>query len=455
MSSPPRPLTSLRALALLATALCSYGPASAQGEQPVAPPPAVDAAAWSLEQCVEAALRNNPAVTMARASVWSSEAAIERARSGRYPQVTLDASAAAGSSAAGVGHSTASSSLGVGLTWTFWQTGRRDAVSQSRSELESVRMDLEDTLQGLVQQVAVDYYAVLASRELVQVAEDGLRAAEEQLASVNAKIAEGKVAEVEAFSAESDRAKAELDLIDARTGEQLTMAQLRNVMGLDHVDEMSVAPGTLDSQWQPPTVDEAIALAEANRPNLLSQEAAIRAREYALERAQDQRDPAVSLTGTGGLEPFAGARNRSRWSIGAKLSWSLFDGYSLRAQETQARASLRQATASLRQAGLQATLEVEQAYIELERTEQRIRAGETSVAAAEAALAGARGRYAENKGILLEVTTARAAYTSASAALVQARFDRQVALISVRRATGTLPVPAVEPALEEQGVAGD
>lgn len=454
MSSPPLTPRSRAVAALVAAILLPAGLAAAQD---AIPPAAVATAGWSLEQCIEAALRNNPQVTIARASVWSSEAAIERARSGRYPQVTLDASAAAGSSTSttGTGGTTASSSLGVDLSWTFWQTGRRDAVSQVRSELDSVRMDLEDTLQGLVEQVAVDYYAVLASRELVAVAEDGLRASEEQLASVTAQIAEGKVAEVEVFSAESDRASAELDLIDARTGEQLAVARLRSDLGLDHGDEMSVATGALESEWQPPTVDEAVALAEANRPNLLSREATIRAREYALERAQDQRDPSISLTGTGGLEPFAGARNRSRWSIGAKLSWSLLDGYSLRAQETQARASLRQATASLRQAGLQATLEVEQAYIELQRTEERIRAGEKSVTAAEARLAGARGRYAENKGILLEVTTARAAYTSASAALVQARFDRQVALISVRRATGTLPVPAVEPAPEDQEVAGD
>lgn len=445
LHSPPR----LRAVVLLlALSLLYAAGAGAQDQPPVAPDLPPDG--WSLEMCVAAALRGNPAVAIARASIWSSEAAIDRARSDQYPQVTADASATTGSSAASTGPwTTTSSNLGVGVDWTFWETGRHDTVMQSRSNLDASRMDYADVLQSLVEEVAVDYYAVLASRELVAVAEDGLRASEQQLAEVLARIADGDLAEVEQYSAEADRASAELDLIDARTGEQLALANLRNAIALDRAEAFSVRADALYVDWQPPALEEAIALAAAGRPNLLSRQATVRARQYALESARDQRRPQFSVGGSGGLEPFAGERRRLQWSLSAKVTWPLFDGDARKAQETQARASLQQARATLRQAELQASLEVEQAYIELERTEERIRASERSLAAARAQLDGARGRYAEDKGILLEVTTARAALTGAEANLVQARFDRQVALISLRRATGTLPVPDVAPAAPE------
>lgn len=402
--------------------------------------------AWSLEKCIVIALQNSPQVAIAAATVASAEASVDRSRSGYYPQASLDASVGErgtlrGGSTPAAQSTSSPTSASLSLDWTFWETGRQESVAESRLALNVSRLDREALLQSLVESVAVSYYAVLAARELVYVAEDGVAAATLQLDSVRGRIEAGKAAEVDIHTAEVDLANAELDLIDARTGERLALAQLRNVMGLDHTVDVRVAPAPIGTDWLPPSLDEAVAQARATRPDLMADEGSVQISSYALERARQQRRPTFRLGGAAAYSSSAGSRASAQWSLTARMQWSLFDGYARRADERRAEASLWQARESLRQAELRVGLEVEEALIEVERTTQRIRASEASLAAAAAQLQAARDRYDADKGILLQVTDARAAFTAAAANLVRARFDRQIALIAVRRAMGTLPVP--------------
>jgi len=76
-----------------------------------------------------------------------------------------------------------------------------------------------------------------------------------------------------------------------------------------------------------------------------------------------------------------------------------------------------------------------------------MKAAERSVAAARARLRAAEARYRAGVGILLDVTDARAALSSAAANQVRARFDYQVARFTLQRAIGMLSLP--EPILRE------
>jgi len=462
MSNIPAQLRSSAAAAAVVMLLAAGAPrAQSTDAQPeTGQPPQGQAPAWSLQDCLRIALEHNPTVAIAAASVESSRASRERARSVLYPQATLDASTGLGTSTSSTGtgggttgatNSTQIGTVGLGVDWTLWQTGRHATLAQSREELDSATLDQLATLQSLVQQVIVDYYALLASRELIGVAQDGVQAAEEHLNDVETRIRIGKSAEVDVYAAKSDLASAQLDLIDARSGERSAVAQLRNVLGLDHTTEFDIVPTPFDTETVGPTIEQAVALARDNRPDLASHGAIVRARGYALDVAHEQRGPNVAVGSQFTYDPSRSRNNSARWSLSARLSWPVFDGHATAADEDRARASLKQAQASARQLDLQVALEVEQALIELERTTERIKASTEALAAADARLRGARTKYTRVGGIVLELTDARAAYTSAAADLVRARFDRQVALIGVEQATGTLPVPTIPAGPEGAG----
>ncbi|MDH4179499.1 MAG: TolC family protein, partial [Armatimonadota bacterium] len=202
-------------LAMLAVVVIAAAvPGSCASEQPAGGQPQP----LTLEQCIVIALRNNPQITISKQGVISAQASVTRARSSYYPQLSLSATEAVSD---GRFDTTSDGTqrqeeLDVVLRQTLWERGRTDSVAASRAASEATAWGHAATLQGLVDQVASNYYALLATQQLVGVAEGGMESAQSHLEQVKARIEVGASAEVDVFPAEDDLARAELALIDAR-----------------------------------------------------------------------------------------------------------------------------------------------------------------------------------------------------------------------------------------------
>ncbi len=409
------------------------GAASAQEQRPQP---------LSLTECILVALQNNPEIVSSQQGIIGARAGLTRARSSYYPQLSLNASegmTSGGGSAPG--GSDWRNELGLGLSMTLWRSGRSANVAESRVELEVAELSHLNTMQALAERVATDYYAVLASQELVAVADAGVEAAQQHLHDVKTRIRLGAAAEVDIFAVEDDLARAELDLIDARSGVRSALARLKFTMGVAYTTDLQIAPAPMRVAEALPSLPEAVNSAMDKRPDVLASRGTIQARQYAFEQAGTRRGPTLELGGQYGQSYTDWAANDDSWNVLATASWPLFDGQATKADETSARAGVRRSRAALQLLLNQVALEVENALVEIDRTTERIKASEKSVAAARARLRAAEARYRQGVGILLEVTDARAAVTSAAASQVRARFDYQVALVALQRATGMLSLP--------------
>jgi outer membrane protein len=413
-----------------------------------APPPLPDRP-LTLEDCTAIALMSNPQIAGSEQNVISARASVTGARSSQYPQLSLSAvEGLSGSSGLGSTHNGLSSAgghrreeLDLSVGMTFWQKGRKERVEEGRALLRAADFGHAATAQALVEQVARDYYGVLAAQELVKVAQAGVESAQGHLEQVQAFIDAGAAAEVDVFPAEDDLARARLDLIDARGDARLAMAGLKNSMGLPPTRALEIAesPGLDDEEV--PSLEEAIATALEARPELSSGRASVEANRYALAQADIERGPVTSIVAGYDLGYANWSDRTSSWDVLLTVSLPLLDGGATKAAATQARARLKGSQADLESQINQVELEVEQALVELERTQERVQASEVAVAAAEARLAAAEGKYRNAVGILLEVIDARVAVTEAHASRVQARYDYQTALVALERAMGTLAVP--------------
>ena len=396
----------------------------------------------SLTECILVALHSNPEIVSSQQGIIGARAGLTRARSSYYPQLSFNASE--GMTSGGIfapGGSDWRNELGLGLSMTLWRSGRSANVAESRSELEVAELSHLDTLQRLAERVAIDYYAVLASQELVTVAEAGVEAAQQHLQDVRARIGLGAAAEVDTFQTEDDVARAELDLIDARSGVRSALARLKFTMGVDYITDLQIAPVPMGVAAAIPSLTEAVNSAIERRPDVQASRRTIQARQYALEQAEIRRGPSLELGGQYGQSYTAWAANDDSWNVLATVSWPLLDGQATEADETSARAGVERSRAVLQLLLNQVGLEVENTLVEIDRTAERIKASEKSVAAAGARLEAAEARYLQGVSILLEVTDARAALTSAAAIQVRARFDYLVALVTLQRATGVLSLP--------------
>jgi len=404
----------------------------------------------SLRDCIDIALRKNPQIISSAQGIATARAGLTRARSTYYPQLSLSAtggvasgvsSALSTGAAVSSGGSETREDLDLSAHLTLWQRGRQEGVAESRASLQAAEHSHASTVQSLVNQVARDYYGVLAARQLIGVAEAGVQSAQGHLEQVKARVAVGAVADVDVFPAEDDLARAQLDLIDARSTLRSAFAQLKNSMGLTPESVFEISEEPLPEEKPIPSLEEAVQTGLEKRPEVLAGRASVGANRYALAQARIRRGPIPEL----GAEYAQGytrweARDPS-WNVLLGLSWPLFDGYATKADVVAAQASVRRSDADLQQSINQVGLEVENALVEVQRTRERLDGTAKSVAAAEARLAAAEGKYRQGVGILLEVIDARVAVTNARASRVRARYDYQTALVVLQRAMGTLAAP--------------
>jgi len=397
----------------------------------------------SLDECTAIALRNNPQMTSAEQAVISARAGLTKARSSYYPQLSLDAmegfsdSGSPSYSAPTDRREEASSTV----SQTLWRRGRKESVAQSRLSLRGAEFDRTSAIQSLIYQVASDYYAVLAAGQLVGVAEAGVASAQSHLDQVKARIKLGDAAEVDVYPAEDDLARAQLDLIDARSNVRLALARLKNTLAVPPDAELQVAESAPPEQVEIPSLSQVLEAALAARPEMLAAEASLNAARLALKLSQIHRGPSVDISGQYSRDYTDWRLFLWNWDLLLSVSYPLFDGYATKADETAARASLARAQASYQQLTNQVGLEVENALVEVERTRERVTASQASVAAADARLAAAEGKYQQGIGILIEVIDARVAVTTARASQVRARYDYQIALVELQRVMGTLAPP--------------
>ncbi len=405
----------------------------------------------TLEDCVLIALERNPQIISSEQGVISAQAGLTGARSSFYPQLSLSAVEGltsrvgdlSGGGGAGSGGSNTREDIDLTARMTFWQRGRRESVAQSAASLRSAELSHASSEQALVEQVAREYYGLLAMQQLVEVAKAGVESAQDHLEQVRARIAVGVTAEVDVFTAEDDLARAQLDLIDTRSSVRMAMAGLKNTMAVPPGTSFELAEAPALQEQQVPTVQEGVEIALQSRPDVLASHATLRASQYALAQAKIRGGPLVDVTGQY-IRGYTDWETRDpSWNLSVGLSWPLFDGYATKSDEKAASASLQRSRADRQRLMNQVALDVENAVVEVERTRERIAATAKSVAAAEARLAAAEGRYQQGIGILLEVIDARAAVTSARASQVRARYDYQIALVGLQSAMGTLPVPEI------------
>ncbi|MEI6503115.1 MAG: TolC family protein, partial [Armatimonadota bacterium] len=191
----------------------------------------------SVEECVKFALTHSPVLVSSAQSVAVAQAGLRQSRSSYSPQLTLNATAGVdGSSGGGPSQSPNAADLVLGMT--FWRSGRQDSVSQSRAGVQGAAASNVDQRLSVVSTVSNQYYAVLATGELVGVAKAGVDSAEQHRLQVEKQIEAGAVAAVEIHTVADDLAQAQLSLIDARSNVRLAVAALRTSMGMAYTTDL-------------------------------------------------------------------------------------------------------------------------------------------------------------------------------------------------------------------------
>src|SRR5437016_9486974 len=396
----------------------------------------------TLEECIEIALRQQPTLRAAAATVAAGRERVWETAAAYLPQVSASylASRRHGSPSsftntnAGRGETRPLYSTAVSLSQVLFDFGQNlQLIHAAQASAEALAADADTQHDTVVFNVQQAYFALLAAYRLRDVAEETVAQNQKHLDLAQGRFDVGLPPRIDVTTAQVQLAQAELNRVTARNNVSLGRETLRNAIGLmgpldfDIVDSLERARIEVGDE-------EALDQAYANRPELRSLAAQMRAEAERIKAIEKDYLPKVtgsgSYTWSGSQYPL-----QQSWNFGAAVNLSLFNGGLTTAQVGEAKANLDNLRATEEATRQNVTLEVRTALLNLRQQAESIVVADKGLQQARENLALAEGRYKTGVGNIIELTDAQVALVSAEASRVQALVGYRTALATLERST--------------------
>jgi outer membrane protein TolC len=335
----------------------------------------------------------------------------------------------------------------IDLTYTLVDFGRRSSEAEiARQRLAAANFAFNRTMQNVVFGVQRSFYALAAAEAAVQAAQQNVELAKTDVEAVQQRLDLGLATQPAFLLAKERKAQSEYELENAKTLVNDARAALAVAIGVRANQPLDVE--SLQNQTVPKTlgheVDELIATAVRERPDLSAQVAGLREREAEQARARADWFPTVGLSANY-TEPswwynFNGppqrVSNQPQYYALISIQWDLFTGFRRlnddRRTESQ-RAAQRESVRSLE---LQTIADVWRSYYDFQTAVKRYEFAEALLAAAKESYDDNIETYRQGLSTIVELLTADRDLANARFTMIQATADVLTTSAAVANAVG-------------------
>ena len=401
----------------------------------------------SLKDAEALALKNNPAISVARLNALASEQVTRGVRSSLWPQAyaNLTAVDARNNSRITAGAlnnpiiytRTAGGATVSQLITDFGHTTNLVASAglQATAEAENAAATRQDVL------LAVDqaFYSTLQAHAVLRVAEQTV-ASRQLLADQVSALTNSKLkSELDLSFANVNLAQAKLLYLDALNNVKASEAALSAILGYSTLEIFELV-NDADPLTQPPAdVNQLIADAFAKRPEILALEFQSESAEKLHRAEHDQLYPTISALGAFGDSPVRDDRVYGPYgAVGVNVEIPVFNGflYSAKSHEADLRAQAdRQRLMDLRN---RISRDVRTSWLAASTAFDRVSVSEQLLAQANTALDLAQTRYKLGLSSIVELSQAQLQQTQAEIGSAQAGYEYRLALSVLRYQTSGL-----------------
>jgi outer membrane protein len=411
-----------------------------------------------LAQCVALALQQNTEIRQAQEEVKRKEGVSVEVRSALLPKVTAQGTYEYQSkelngllvNAGFVSADEMNWNAGVRVTQLLFDGGA--ALSRTRaarmSESQSMLL-LRDTIDRVILEVRKNVYAVLVNRALIDVQTEAVNLKKEQLTSQQKRFKAGTVTKFNVLTADVELANNMPQLIRARNNKRVAEVQLAQIMALDYPIESAedwTPPVYVegDLPYQPVKIDLSASLRNAvfNRNDLRAVKKEIEIQSKLFEAAKKEAF-IPKVVGSGGYDviqnPGSSSFTDSFQGPVASINgtWTLFDGMLSTGRFMQLKAQIRKAEVAYEEKRRLVESDVRNAVVKMEEAQELVTSQQRNVEQSRESLRLAEARFNVGAGIQLDIINAQSNLTQAQFNELQGRFDYNVAVASLERATAT------------------
>jgi len=415
----------------------------------------------SLEQAIDAAVRNNNGLKAADAQVEATDAGVLKSASGFLPKVTVSETwsrtdsplmalgtklnqeivTPADFNPAVMNNPGAISNYNTRLV--VMQpifNGGKEYLGRTQAKLarDASIQDRERTRQETVYNVIKAYYSLLLAREYHKVALQSLETSMANVKLAEARYKAGAVLQSDLLRAKVQLAEVREMMTRSENGMKLASAGLNFAMGVSQGSEYEVS-GDLLKQEQTGDITTLITEATAKRPDLQSMNLNRLNADKSVTMARTDYLPSLNLMGQvdWNSENPAGSEGKS-WAMMAVLQWNLFDGLVTKSNVKEATAMSSRMRSLDDQTREAIQFQVRQAYYNSTASLDRIAASTSSIQEAEEGLRIVQKRYETGMTTFVDVLGAESSLIRARTNALQALYDNNIAQAELKLAVGTL-----------------
>jgi NodT family efflux transporter outer membrane factor (OMF) lipoprotein len=401
-----------------------------------------------IEELVSQALRANPGLAAAQATLQQARENLRAEQGGLFPALSASADATreklspfAFGSRSGVIPPLTLYNPSIALSYSPDLFGAiRRHVEQLGAQVDYQRYELEAAYLSLTANVVATALNEAALQAQIEATQEIIRLYSQELDVARRRFDLGGVSRADVLSQQANLAAAVATLPPL----QKQLQQTRN--------QLAVYLGTTPGQFTGPTINLAALTLPEDLPvsvpsRLVEQRPDIKAYEALLHSATAQVGidtanllPQVTLTGSYGREANTLATLFTPagivWSLAAAISQPLFQGGTLNARRRASIAALQAAAAQYSSTVNTAFQSVADALVAIERDAEALRASVQSAQAAQESLNVARAQFAAGASTYVTVLQAQQTYQNARLHLVSAQAARFTDTVALFQALG-------------------
>jgi outer membrane protein TolC len=411
---------------------------------------------YTLERCIEIALKVSPTVGISRENLASSRTGVLQAYGGFLPNAQLSFRVGrnfAGPTSgvlfdaqgrpippAGSQYDTYVLSVNGGMTLFNWGSNYR-RLQQSQHSAEAAVYDLEYRKDFIKAVVIREYYELVRWVKLRKVRDEDVALNQRNLEQVEAFYNIGSRTKADFLQARVTLANSELQMLNAQNSLELAQARLVSRLNMPVTTEL-ILDDSVDIEPGDVNIQEEVNFMKAHRADLLGSKERVEAAGYNVSSLKDGRYPDLSAFYSYSWNDREWRNFVSMfeenffWTLGLGLNWNIFDRFLTKSNVMNAEAGKRIAEYNLQQAEIDALLDIQQIVVNLTQARERLDLATETVTHAQENVRLAEERYRVGAGTILETIQANASLTEASASLIEAQIDYLVNRADLQRATG-------------------
>lgn len=406
----------------------------------------------TLEDLVDIALENNTSTRMYwfQAKVYAAQKG--QVDSQYFPSISVGAQVARQKN-----RNTSFFPLGVGtywatgygpslqMNWLLYDFGKREAMSSAAKEsLRAANFDYNQSIQDVVLNVHMGYFNLYNALASVKTAEANLEDARNSYEASNARFKNEIGNKQDMLRALANAKNAEFALEQAKASVEAARANLAAYLGIEvdqtlQISEEFVLPKSKEAEKR---IEELMASALKQRQSVLAAYSNLAAAKYNTESSIRDFLPKISAVGAMVWTDYTGnefyGTPSNQYSLGAQLTWDIFEGFSKQYELISARAKERAAAQQLKETEISIVSAVWTYYYAYKSALKQLDSTSAAVDASQEAYNATKAAYDNGVSTLTDLLNAQSLLSQARSQKVSAESTLAISIAQLAHATGAL-----------------